>query len=540
MSFSDIIENSTPCKPGALKDRMLREMRTRTRTPLALLAFLAYAGLTTNALPQTAEPRLATLTILHWNDLHSQNIPFKVVVRDSIKRKDSVYYVGGVATLLGYINQLKDNRRDVAVLDAGDDFQGTPISTITKGRSQIELLNIIKPDAMTLGNHEFDYGLTNLEEDLSLARFPILNANIFDERTGRNFQEPYLVKTIGDMKVGIIGLVMQDLPILTMRDNIKGLRILNEVPVVRKYIAELKKQGVNLIVVLSHIGVDADKALADSVRSIDVIIGGHSHTALFHPIKKNHTIICHAGTRGRWLGDLDLTVDLAGDSVYRYDGKLIETVVGNVPADSVAAAKVAELESSIAGQLNQVIGTLKVDWRTKYNRESNIGDWAADVMREYAHADIAFANSGGFRKNLYAGSITVRDIWEIFPFSNHFLTFQVSGKMLRAMISWQVSRKVELMEVSGVRYEYNSSKPSGQRVVSIEVNGEPVDDGKMYSIVTNEYVAGHLHDFFGIPEKDIALTQLEKIDHDVFVEAVKKQKVISSRLEGRIVDIAKQ
>jgi 5'-nucleotidase/UDP-sugar diphosphatase len=539
MSFSDIIENSASYNPGALKDRILRKMRARTRTLFVVLAFLAYASLTANALPQTAEPRLATLTILHWNDLHSQNVPFKVVVRDSITKRDSVYYVGGVATLFGYINQLKDNRRDVALLDAGDDFQGTPISTMTKGRSQIELLNIIKPDAMTLGNHEFDYGLKNLEEDLSLARFPILNANIFDERNGRNFQKPYLVKTIGDVKVGIIGLIMPDLPILTMRDNIKGLRILNDVQVVRKYISELKKQGVNLIVVLSHIGVDADKALADSVRSIDVIIGGHSHTALFQPIKRNHTIICQAGTRGRWLGDLDLTVDLAGDSVYRYNGKLIETVVGNVPADSVAAAKVAELEGSIAGELNQVIGTLKVDWRTKYNRESNIGDWAADVMREYAHTDIAFANSGGFRKNLYAGSITVRDIWEIFPFSNHFLTFQVSSKMLRRMIAWQVSRKVELMEVSGIRYKHNSSEPSGQRVVSIKVNGEPVDDSKMYSIVTNEYVAGHLHDFFGIPEKDITLTQLEKIDHDVFVEAVKKQKVISSRVEGRIVDTAK-
>jgi 5'-nucleotidase/UDP-sugar diphosphatase len=515
-------------------------MTARTRTLFIALAFLAYASFIGKALPQTARPRLTTLTILHWNDLHSQNVPFKVVVRDSIHKRDSAYYVGGVATLLGYINQLRASRRNLAVVDAGDDFQGTPISTITKGRSQIELLNTIKPDAMILGNHEFDYGLKNLEEDLSLARFPILNANIFDERSGKNFQDPYLVKTFGDVKVGIIGLIMPDLPILTMRENIKGLRILNDVQVVRKYIAELKKQGVNLIVVLSHIGVDADKALADSVRSIDVIIGGHSHTALFQPIKRNHTIICQAGTRGRWLGDLDLTVDLAGDSVYRYNGKIIETVVGNVPADSVAAAKATELESSIAGELNQVIGTLKVDWWTKYNHESNIGDWAADAMREYAHTDIAFANSGGFRKNLYAGSITVRDIWEIFPFSNHFLTFQVPGKMLRRMIAWQVSRKVELMEVSGMRYKYNSSKPSGQRVVSIEVSGEPVDDSKMYSIVTNEYVTGHLHDFFGIPEKGITLTQLAKVDHDVFVEAVKKQKAISSRVEGRIVDIAKQ
>jgi 5'-nucleotidase/UDP-sugar diphosphatase len=502
--------------------------------------FLVYAFWTLEALSQAPEPRLASLTILHWNDFHSQNIPFKVVIRDSIKGRDSVYYMGGTATLLGYIHQLKGNRGDVAVLNAGDDFQGTPISSITRGRSQIELMNIIDPDAMTLGNHEFDYGLQNLENDLSLAHFPILNANIFDERSGRNFQEPYLMKTFGNVKVGIIGLIAPDLPILTMREALKGLRMLNHVQVARKYITELKKQHVNLIVVLSHIGVDADKALADSIPDIDVIVGGHSHTSLFQPIKRRHTIICQAGARGRWIGELDLTVDLAGDSVFQYDGKLIETVVGNVAPDPIAAAKVNELESSVAKELNQVVGTLEVDWRSEYKHESNIGDWASDVMRAFAETDIAFANTGGFRKNLHAGKITVRDVWEIFPFNNDFVTFRINGKMLRAMISWQADGKGELMQVSGVRYTFDSSKSLGQKVLSIEVNGNPVDDDKTYSVVTNSYVGGHLHHFFGIPEREIELTSLDKIDHDLFVDAVKKQGHISSRVEARIVNIAKQ
>jgi 2',3'-cyclic-nucleotide 2'-phosphodiesterase (5'-nucleotidase family) len=502
--------------------------------------FLVYAFWTLEALSQTPEPRLARLMILHWNDFHSQNIPLKVVIRDSIKGRDSAYYVGGTATLLGYIQQLKGNREDVAVLNAGDDFQGTPISSITRGRSQIELMNIIDPDAMTLGNHEFDYGLQNLENDLSLAHFPILNANIFDERSGKNFRKPYLVKTFGNVRVGIIGLIAPDLPILTMRENLKGLGMLNHVQVARKYIAELKKQHVNLIIVLSHIGVDADKALADSVPSIDIIVGGHSHTSLFQAIKRGHTIICQAGTRGRWIGELHLTVDLAGDSVFQYEGKLVETVVGKVAPDPIAAAKVSELESSVDKELNQVIGTLEVDWRSEYNHESNIGNWAADAMRAFAETDVAFANSGGFRKDLPVGKITVRDVWEIFPFNNDFVTFSVNGKMLRGMISWQADGKGELMQVSGVRYRFDSSKLPGQRVLSIEVNGNPVGDDKIYSVVTNSYVGGHLHDFFGIPERETELSHLVKIDHDLFVEAVKKQKHISSRVEGRIVDVAKQ
>jgi len=511
-----------------------------TRSIVITTCFLAYAFWTGKALSRAPEPRLARLTILHWNDFHSQNVPLKVVIRDSIKGRDSTYYVGGTATLLGYIHQLKESREDVAVLNAGDDFQGTPISSITRGRSQIELMNIINPDAMTLGNHEFDYGLQNLENDLSLAHFPVLNANIFDERSGKNFRGPYLVKTFGNVRVGIIGLIAPDLPILTMRENLKGLRMLNHVQVTRKYITELKKQHANLIVVLSHIGVDADKALADSVQDIDVIVGGHSHTSLFQPIKRRHTIICQAGTRGRWIGELDLTVDLAGDSVFQYDGKLIETVVGKVVPDPIAAAKVSEFESSVDKELNQVIGTLEVDWRSEYNHESNIGDWAADVMRAFAETDIAFANSGSFRKDLFAGKITVRDVWEIFPFNNSFVSFRVSGKMLRAMISWQADGKGELMQVSGVRYTFDSSKPPGQKVVSIEVNANPVDDDKIYSVVTNSYVGGHLHDFFGAPERETELSRSDKIDHDLFVDAVKKQKHVSSRVEGRIVDVAKQ
>jgi 2',3'-cyclic-nucleotide 2'-phosphodiesterase (5'-nucleotidase family) len=187
-----------------------------------------------------------------------------------------------------------------------------------------------------------------------------------------------------------------------------------------------------------------------------------------------------------------------------------------------------------------VIGALEVDWRSEYNHESNIGDWAADVMRAIGGTDISFANSGGFRKDLRAGSITVRDIWEIFPFNNDFVTFSVNGKTLRALISWQADGKGEFMQVSGLRYTFDSTKPAGQKVLSIEVNGRPVDEDKVYSVVTNDYVGGHLHDFFGLTERDIELSHLGIVDHEVFVEAVKKQRHISSRVEGRIVDTAKQ
>ncbi len=488
----------------------------------------------------TGQPKLAHLAVLHWNDFHAQNVPMKITVRDTVRKVDSAYYVGGTAALLGYIKQIKDDRNDVAVLNAGDDCTGTPISSFTNGRSQVELMNIINPDAMTLGNHEFDYGLDNVERNITLAKFPVINANLFDKRKGRLFLPPYIIRAYGKLKVGIIGVIVRDLPLHTMRENVEGLQMLDVYQVVRQYIAEIKsKEHVNLIVVLSHLGVDEDKVLADSVAAVDVIIGGHSHTALFTPIKRNHAIICQAGSKGRWLGELDLEVDISGDTVYTYEGKLIETVVGKVKQDSVAAAKVAELEKTVDTLMGEVIGRLEVDWTRNGRRESNLGNWETDVMREFCRTDIAFQNTYGLRKDLAAGNITIRDIWEINPFGNEFAIFKVSGATLKKMMEWQVGGKGELMQVSGMRYEFNSSKPLEERIVSIEVSGHPLDDTCVYSIATNSYVAGHLHDLFGLPEKEIRVEYISKVDRDVFINAVKQQKTIRSLVEGRIVDVAK-
>jgi 2',3'-cyclic-nucleotide 2'-phosphodiesterase (5'-nucleotidase family) len=126
----------------------------------------------------------AHLRILHWNDFHAHNIPYEVTVTDSTAGTKVAYKVGGAGNFLGYLKQFGKGRSDVAVLNAGDNFQGTPISSLTFGRSQVELLNIINPDAMVLGNHEFDYGLQHLRDDMSIASFPILAANLFDSTTG--------------------------------------------------------------------------------------------------------------------------------------------------------------------------------------------------------------------------------------------------------------------------------------------------------------------------------------------------------------------
>ncbi len=478
---------------------------------------------------------LEKILILHWNDFHAQNTPMKT------KCGDSTCYVGGTANLLGLINKFRSEEKNVIVLNAGDDFQGTPISSITKGRSQIELMNIIKPDAMTLGNHEFDYGRESLEENLKMAKFNVLSANIWDKRKGKLFVKPYIVKKAGKAKIGIIGITTPELFKLSLRENLKDLELLDIEKVLKQYIFELKnKEKVDLIIALTHIGVEADSIIATKFPDIKVIVGGHSHTALFEPKVVNGVIICQAGSRGEYLGYLSVEVDLDGDSVYSYSGRLIRVINGIVEPDKIALRKVEEFEKIVDKEFGQVIGWLEVDWKRNFHGESNLGNWEADVMREFAKTDIAFQNSGGLRKDLPKGEIKVRDIWEINPFGNTFVVFEVDGKTLKKMIEWQASGKAELMQVSGIKIVIDSRRKVGERVISIEVGGKPLDENKKYSIVTNNWVADHLYDLFGIPQNSVELKNLGVVDRDVFIEAVKKQKVIKSEVEGRIIDLAKQ
>lgn len=503
---------------------------------LVLIAFL------TTSL--CAQHHLVPLTILHWNDFHSYNTPYNVTVYDSLARKDTTYLVGGSATLLGYINYYRLTEQNVVTFFGGDDFTGTPISPLTKGRSQIELMNIINPTAVTLGNHEFDYGSNTLAEHLKIAAYPVLCANVWDERENRYFVSPSTVINVGGIRLGVIGLTPPELPILVVRDNLPGLRMLDIDSVLAVQIAAMKQENVDLILLVSHMGIGHDTTVAQKFRDINVIIGGHDHLPLFTPVRKNRAVIVQAGSYGRWLGKLDVLVDVAGDSVYSYTGKLVETRVDGVTPDPIAARKVEEFEALVGAEMKEVIGELKTPWRRSRgdgNMDSNIGNWQADVMREYAKADVAFQNNGGIRADLPAGPITVGDIMRISPFGNHFVTFTVQGATLRAMVEFQTRvNPREFVQVSGLRYRFDSSKPAGQRLVSIEVNGNRLEDDRTYRIVTNNYVFSNLEAHFGILANQVHPENLPLLDREVFIERIRKDKVIASYVDGRIRDIAKE
>jgi 2',3'-cyclic-nucleotide 2'-phosphodiesterase (5'-nucleotidase family) len=476
------------------------------------------------------------LTILHWNDFHARNVPYQIS-----KKKDgqtTTYYVGGTGSMLGYLNKFRDEKS--LVLNGGDDYQGSPISSITKGFSQIELLKLYNLDAFVVGNHEFDYGSTELETGLQQANFDVLSANLYLHNENRTFGKSYTIKEKNGVKIGIIGISPEDLKSLTLPKNVVPITVLNTDSVISANIKVLKNEKCNLIVLLSHNGSDMDSVYASKFNDIDVIVGGHSHTPIYKPRVVDGILIVQAGSYGKFLGKLDLKVDIEKDTIVSYFGKLHETVLDSAVFDNTAGDKVNGMIASIEPKMKEVIGKLEVDWK-----KGNCGQWNADALRKLFKTDISFMNAGSIRKDMLKGNITVGDIWEINPFGNNIMTFTVKGSTLKKMMANNIRMASKDDELSGydmiifsgmvirVNPDY-INYDNDDFILSLEVNGERIEPDKIYSVVTNSYTASQAKKYFGDFGEELNTTDTNVIDRDALLDAVRQQKVINNVFEIRL------
>lgn len=487
------------------------------------------------------------VTILHWNDFHAKNTAYPVSKKDSLGKE---YYilVGGSSSMLGYINKFRDEKS--LVLNAGDDFQGTPISNFTRGKSQILLLNEFKLDAFVIGNHEFDYSQYSLDSALKQANFDVLSGNTYYKITNSSFGKPNTIKYVNGVKIGIIGITLPDLYSVALPKNIDQIVMLNTDSVISANIDYLKKEKCNLIVLLSHCGFDYDKEIAGKFfKDIDIIVGGHSHTPLFKPGNVNGVIIVQAGAYARYLGKLNLNVDILKDTVISYSGKLFETVFDSSVYDVALQSKVDNMLSEYMPELSKVIGKLEVDWKTSYYEECFLGQFEADAFRKKTGADIAFINAGGLRKSMFKGDITVGDIWEINPFGNEIMEFEVDGKTFKQMLNNNIKiRKdgeakgsnVEILNISGCEYTYDSRNTNSDAyLMKVIIGGKEIENNKNYKIVTNSFVFSQFKKFFGEISTTFNGKNTGYIDRDIVIDYVKETGTITDKFSKRIVDLGK-
>jgi 2',3'-cyclic-nucleotide 2'-phosphodiesterase (5'-nucleotidase family) len=469
------------------------------------------------------------ITLLHTNDMHAHFTP-----APATKDKPPI---GGFVALDYYVKLQRKLAPNSLLLDAGDLMTGNLISDMeyngAQGGALIEMMNMIGYDGRTFGNHDCDKLITNLQKMNALANFPTICAN-FTDSSGRDFtNEKYHIYNVNGLRVGVIGITYYPMAGMASPASLLGFNSTDPATAVNKIVPEIDSIT-DLIVVLSHIGIEADRNLAQKIKGVDVIIGGHSHTRLDQPEKVNGVLIVQAGSYANYLGRLELTV--VGDSIENYTDTLIALRVKNIQPDPKLQTMVDSIDAIIEKQYGMAIGTLKKDWKKGREDESNVGDWLTDTIRKKTNGDAAFINVGGIRRDIPAGPVTLKDIKEMLPFDNYIATFECTGQRLIEILSANIGNEFNgqshgALEVSGVSYTYKYENGRGT-MIKTAIGGQVIDPQKKYKVATIDYIIDNADKYFGFVPINVKKTNL--LLSDVIIEAIKEAGTIDSKTDGRI------
>ncbi|QFT63653.1 bifunctional UDP-sugar hydrolase/5'-nucleotidase [Roseivivax sp. THAF30] len=464
---------------------------------------------TTCALALTAGTAQAwDLTILHTNDFHDRFEPINAY--DSTcapEDNEAGECFGGIARMVTAIEAAREEAGDnVLLLDAGDQFQGSLFFTEYGGEISAEFMNQLGYDAMAVGNHEFDNGPEGLAEFLDLVDFPVLSANIDVSQNNMladRVQKSVTLDVNGE-QVGVISVLAEDTPETSSPgDTVIFSSIIDAA---QAQVDALTEQGVNKIVLLTHVGFPADRRLAEEVSDVDLIIGGHSHTLLSnededaagsYPTEVNGVPIVTAYAYGKYLGEVKLTFDDNGE-VTQISGDPI-LLDASVAEDEEAVARIEELAQPLEELRNEVVAETgsAIEGSREVCRagECQMGNLVTDAMLDRVSDQgvvIAFQNGGGLRASIEAGEVTMGDVYTVLPFQNTLSTFEVTGQDLIDALENGVSQMEEgagrFPQVSGMSFTVDPSAEVGSRISEVMVGDEAIDPEATYAVVSNNYV----------------------------------------------------
>jgi len=487
---------------------------------------------TSTILTYSVQAQPKTVTILHTNDIHASFVPHEAFWI----RGNSKPLVGGFNELAFAIDSICRLKPYTILIDDGDVMTGNPITEYiyqgAEGGALFEMMNRIGYDAWTQGNHDFDISVANLRQLTSITKFPTISANILDtlNRFPVNNKE-YIILERNGLKIGIIGVISKDFYSLVNQNSQVGIKILPPIETVKR-IADQLNPKVDILIALTHQGVEDDSILAMNVRDLDVIVGGHSHTRLRQPKVINGVIIVQAGSNCENLGVLDLTIE--NKKVNNYTGSLHQLWYNSDRPKTSLSLFIDSIKSKIDQDYAEIIGTLKTDWERGRGGESGIGNFIADAQREKAGADVGFMNSAGIRKDLASGPITKKDLFEILPFRNILTTFELTGRQVRTIVEFYIMQRSSI-QTSGIKCEWRKGANGQIEFLSFLINGAPLDENRVYHGAANDYMMGEAKKYLGIDTP--RLMYLNKTVLSVVEEKIRSMKEITSSIDQRIKNV---
>jgi len=423
-----------------------------------------------------------TVTLLHFNDVY--NI---------VARKQEP--VGGASRFKTAINQRKD--LNPMVFFSGDAFNPSLMSTVTKGKHMVHVLNALGLTCAVYGNHDFDFGVDVLVEWKNLSNFPWLISNVTDHLTDAPLAEGLTTHCIEwqGRRFGIIGVIEQEwISTLSTIDE-DDVTYTDFVQVARELATQLKAQGCDYVIALTHMRWPNDTRLAEMVDEIDIILGGHDHDYTVKQI--NGTWVIKSGTDFRNLSQI--TLQFSGDSVNVTVEKV--DITSDLEPDPEMQSIVDEYRGIMGAEMDKVIGHLESNLEGRFARirseETNLGNFITDIMLQCTDADVALLNSGTFRSDQVhpCGHFRIRDLLSILPMIDSLVVLQLTGEQIIEALENSVSKYPALEgrfpQVAGISFAFSPENPAGHRVDKLlaKIQGEYIDLQKLYRLTTVSYIS---------------------------------------------------
>jgi 5'-nucleotidase len=498
------------------------------RRRLVLVAALLVAACASplRSIGPLAEPEVR-ITLLQINDVYT------LEPVDEGRR-------GGFARLATLIKRIRRENPATLVALAGDTISPAVASTLLRGEQMIAGLNAIGLDVATLGNHEFDFGPTVLVERMRESAFTWVSSNVLDRRSGRPFggAQSEVFLTLAGVRIGVLGLTTPDSAVTSSPGP--DVEIREPIAVARPLTADLRRRGAQLIVAVTHQEMADDRALAAGA-DIDVILGGHEHEPLV--AEEGKTLVTKAGSDARYLVQIDLW--LGSDGRLRERSWTFHEVSARLAPDPQVAALVQTYAARLGRELDVVVGRTSAPLEARRGplrtQETNLGNLVADAMRARLKTDVALMNGGGIRSDrvLPAGPITRRDVVGFLPFGNVAVALALTGAELLQALEHGLARWERegggFLQVSGLTFAVEPSRPPGQRVSQVTVGGAPLDPERRYTAAVVDYIARGGDGFTAFQNARVLVDAGSgPLLADLLLQAIAAQPTIAPRVDGRI------
>lgn len=447
--------------------------------------------------------------IVHTNDIHAR------------VEEDDYNQVIGMDRLSGIAQAFTEGADGSLMLDSGDTFHGQPIATLVKGESVAKLMKACGYDAMTTGNHDWSYGKERLKELGGIANVKILSGNIKNADGTSFFDTDELVKEITKngktLKIGVFGVSDPEMKNKTTPSNVEGLDFQDAVDYAKREAATLKAEGCDVVIALSHT-LDP-KNVAAQVDGVDLWLCGHEHIELSESVTTPDGSKTYVSESGHYLNsvgliDLNCTMDEDGSVHVDYEKTSVDyEEAQNYPKDASVTAVLDTIKEENETALNRVIGTSPVEldgvWEHIRIGQTNLGNVITDAYLLATGADIAFENAGGIRASIAAGTVTYGDVINVSPYGNYVVTKKLTGAQIKEMLEssltiqkncivandsgeWDAwpNDSGSYLQVGGIIVRFDPAQPAGARVLSVQKDGQELDDTKEYTVAVNNYLAG--------------------------------------------------